>query len=332
MKLTLLLTIFVCSILSSNAQHLDVSIIQQGYGYNDSSYYDISKINDSCFWVVGKYGILTELKNNGTFQKINFPSMGTDLLSVDRFDDNNYIITADKGYIYTYNYKTTNWNVQQIKGYEHSAFYSICIIDSLNAFVCGGNSKIIRSQISMPKGFILKTKDGGKSWTESYSNKFNMIWDVYYDKNQKEIYASLYKPNKTTIVATSLNEERWLKKSDKVHGLMHNISQNQNQEIVGVGGKNFQTKKAGLYSDKAANSFQKFSASGLLWDFWQNKDFSLIAGSKGCMLYKYNNTNWQTLQTSINPNYNLYEVKSIDQSSVYVVGSGKTILRVDYRQ
>ncbi|TSA51419.1 MAG: hypothetical protein D4R43_00770 [Sphingobacteriales bacterium] len=326
LKKSLSLFILFCFALNFiSAQSVTVSVLQQGTGFSDSAYYDILKVNADNYWLVGKYGIISNYNLNGNISTVNYPSNHTDIYKIDQFDEQHYIACADKGNLYFYNTISKEWKSKQIAGFENSCFYNITIIDKKSALICGGRSAIAHSKKAIPNGFIIKTTDGGETWTKVYSSPFKMIWSVDYNAENKKASALVYVPNHTSLFSSADFGNTWKKERKVGRGIYYDIESGDNQEQICYGGKINGSGKL-----KYGNEDEiEFKESGLIWSKTVLDNYEIMTACNGNILFSDNGTNRQLIHTDLTDKFSLYKAVFVSPTQAIVVGSGKTILLVN---
>lgn len=311
-----------------SAQEPIFTVLKEGTD-GDSSYYDIEPDNNKGFWAVGKQGIITCIGQNGEIVSVSNPSNHNDLLSIDRFNSETLIISGDKGFVYQYNTTTKQWNTQQLKGYKNSCFYSICVVDEKTALICGGKSIVAKSGKSIPFGFILKTSDGGKTWKKVYSNIMNMIWRFYMEPVSGKVYVNMYCPNKTKVLVSSNKGDTWQNTGMIVKGLIYDFNV-KNNDFTGIGGSSYNVYQSGVIKkDRQADNL--FKSIGFLWYYDSQKIKEIVTASKSKILWKNENeTDWKIADTKLNSPRNLYKIAWINEHSAYIIGSGQTIVKMEF--
>ena len=302
-----------------------ITILQEGTA-NDSSYYDIFKINNNEFWIGGKYGILKKVDSTGNISEIIYPNSGDHILSINKFDSNTVVVTGDKGLILTYDKHLDKWHKRYLNGFKNSSFYRFLTVNDSTAYIAGGSSVVAFGGKNLPKGFILKTTDKGKSWKKIYSNLINMVWDIVYVPADDKIYASIFSPFRGNII-TSSGDKDWQKLNIGKGMLIHTFSINQGSFILGGTSKK-SINKIGIVRDTYANYGITNNEAGSIWSVYSSTDTDLITASNGFLYYRRNNDEVVTLKTAIN--YNLYESSRINNNSFYIIGSKKTLIRLNF--
>lgn len=297
--------------------------VVEGNSFTDSSYYDIKKVGDNEFWVIGKHGIITQLDADGNSSKIDYPNPGIDLLNMAMMDENNYLLCGDFGYVSQYNKEEKSWNVRQLEGFEKYCFYSICRVDDQTAYMCGGKSKIAGEKKVVPFGFIVKTTDGGKTWTKVYKNTVNMIWSIKFDALNNSLMALMYTPVKSRMIQSKDGGLSWKKTTTKIKGLYHDFKL-EREKVLLSGGKNSGFNSNGRVVD--GEKELAYNNTGIFWDIDSNEDYTIATSTGGNLVFKSLSGEWHTAKGPLDRN--LYEIAFIDKKSAFLVGSGQTILKI----
>jgi hypothetical protein len=308
----------------SYAGNPEITIINDRKIPNDSSFYDIAALDSNNFILVGKFGIIKTINRNGKIETIKNPLSGNDIYKIDKWDDENVIACSDKGYVLQYNLKNKTWQTLQIKGYENSCFYSMCVVDENTAYVCGGKSEIAHSLKVVPYGFILSTADKGKTWQKVYSNPIQMVWSISLDPVTKEINALIYQPNQAFIYSLNTITSKFEKKIKLGKGLYHDLDYDKNNNWLVVGGKH---DGKGTVKN---NILKKEFNCGLIWSYTKNKNRELFSTSNSSFILKENNIEKEYVLPLEN-NYGLYECAFFDEKKAIVVGSGQSIIFIDFK-
>ena len=308
-----------------SAQSVTVSILQQGTGFSDSAYYDILKVDDTNYWLVGKYGIISNYNLCGNITTVNYPSNHNDIYKIDKFDEQNYIACADKGNLYFYNTVSKEWKLKQIAGFENSCFYNVTVIDKKSALICGGRSAIAHSKKAIPNGFIIKTTDGGETWTKVYSSPFKMIWSVDYNPVSEQASALVYVPNHTNLFTSNDEGVTWVNERKIGKGIYYDLESGDKLEKICYGGKINGNGKLQNGSEEEI----EFKESGLIWSKADFDNYEIMTACNGNILFSDNGANRQLIHTSLTDKFSLYKAAFVSPTQAIVVGSGKTILLVN---
>jgi hypothetical protein len=329
MKLThYFIRLFLCFVVLSPVINFagtpEITIVNDRKIANDSSFYDMLALDKDHFILAGKFGIIKTIDRNGNITTIKNPLPGNDIYKIDKWDDENLIACSDKGYVLQYNLKNKIWQTLQVKGYENSCFYSMCIVDEKTAYICGGKSEIAHSLKVVPHGFILATKDRGKTWKKVYSNTVQMVWSISVDPISKEINALVYQPNRSFIYSFNSITSKFEKKIKLGKGLYHDLDYDKNNNWLVVGGKH---DGKGTVKN---NVIKKEFTSGLIWSYSKNKNKELFSTSNSSFILKENNTEKEYILPLKN-NYGLYECAFFDETKALIVGSGQSIIMLDFK-
>ncbi|MFN8344484.1 MAG: hypothetical protein U0X91_05755 [Spirosomataceae bacterium] len=318
-KITFILTLFVAS-KALQAQEVRIQVLQQGKTFKDSSYYDILPVEDR-FWIGGKYGTLKSSDAEGNLTDIPYPNQFVDIYKIDRFDAQNFIACADKGIIYKHNSAAQTWEVIKVKGYEKACFYNMAVINDSTAFVCGGNSAIAHSQKTIPKGFILKTIDRGRTWKKVYSNAFQMVWCVKYNPHNQQVYALMYTPNRTHLY--TWGNESWQRVQKIGKSIFHEIQFENVNDYVATGG--WIGKKGRIHRN---NHKQEISQSGLIWGRVANERYELYTACNGQLVLGDKAGNYKRFGVQLNDKFSIYEAIFTSSNTALAIGSAQTLLRI----
>ncbi len=325
MARSLIFLILWCLPFIGLAQTPTVQVWMQGAGYRDSSFYDILPLSGGDCWVAGKYGILKKVTPDGKIDNVPYPTLGLDIYRLGAFDEDHLIACADKGVVYLHQPSTKNWNTVKVKGYEKSCFYSLKVVNKSTAFLCGGNSKIAHSQKAIPRGFILKSEDGGLTWKEVYRNVGQMVWDVAWDSERNSCTALVYSPNKTRLYRSDAQGENWKNEKKLGQGIFYQAGWN-NGQLACTGGT---LKGDGRIFEEGHDEI--FRKVGLIWSAKKNGAKEVFTGSRSTLLLREgSNQPLQVFSTGLTKQYNLYRAHFLSDSKVLVVGSGKTMLLLEW--
>lgn len=313
-------------LLCSFAMSPEIKIIRDRQTASDSSFYDLLKLNEQTFLLAGKFGILQTLDREGNIKSIFNPEAGKDIYKIDKWDDENIIACSDKGYILQYNLKTKIWNNMQLKGFENSCMYSMCVVDENTAYVCGGRSEIAHSLKVIPNGFILFTKDRGRTWEKIYSCNYQMVWSLSVDKKNNKINALVYQPNKSFIYSSNIGEQNFTKNIALGKGLYHELDYDNNNNWIAVGGRH-----NGFGISKNALKKCQYN-SGLIWSYSVKKNIEIYSGSSSNFIIKDTKESTEKQYSlPLNNNYGIYESAFFDDKKAVLVGSGQCIIFVDFK-
>jgi hypothetical protein len=308
--------------MTTKAQSFTIDVLHQGNSFSDSSYYDIIKVEDK-YWIAGKYGILKSIDSEGNLENIDYPSLDLDIYKLENLDNNKIIASGDKGTIYIHDLISKTWQTIQVKGYENACFYNLAVDNEHNIYVGGGNSKIAHSKKTIPYGFILTSKDGGKTWNNSFKNMLNMVWCVKRNEFNNKMYALMYTINKTFLY--ELKDEKWKKKQKIGNSIFHEVQFEDEKNFVATGG--WIGKKGRINSNTQKNVIEN---SGLLWGRVKNEHFTLYTGCDGKILVEFENGDKQLSETKLNLPFSIYEAIFVDTYTAYAIGSGRTLLKIQF--
>ncbi|MEN9522134.1 MAG: hypothetical protein RL065_511 [Bacteroidota bacterium] len=287
---------------------------------NDSSFYDIKKMTANSFWVGGEKGILFEI--NSVFEKkyIPYPNQGVNILKIDKFSENHYVLCADQGTIYHYFKNENRWEIQHLRGFKGKVIYNFAALNDKIAYICGGNSKIAASKKAIPNGFIYKTEDGGFTWKKVYKSIGSMIWDL--DVIDKKVIALKYNIRGSRLITLS-NQKNKVESKGKLYKLLAH-EYNADLKML-VGANDFHIYNSGKIINCSNNSEINFK--NLVWDITSFNSLKIGSSCSGkIVLINHNGTLKQEIQCP--SKFNLYGIISVNDNSLLIIGSNKTILKL----
>ncbi len=323
LKFTAQITFLVAIIVTTcalHAQEVRIQVLQQGKTFKDSSYYDIVPV-EGRFWIGGKYGTLKSSDAEGNLADVPYPNQHVDIYKIDRFDPQNLIACADKGIIYKHNLESRTWEVIKVKGYEKACFYNMAVVNDSTAFICGGNSAIAHSQKTIPKGFILKTIDRGRTWKKVYSNAFRMVWCVKYNPHNQQVYALMYTPNRTHLYSWA--KESWQKIQKVGNSIFHEIQFENTSDYVATGG--WIGKKGRIHRNHQQLAINQ---SGLIWGRVSNAKYDLYTACDGQVVLGDKLGNYKRFGVQLNDKFSIYEAVFTSENTALAIGSAQTLLHI----
>lgn len=318
---------FALLFLKAIAQKPVVLEISNKNSFCDSSYYEALVFNDHHVWFLGKHGVITQLKDS-QITSIKYPSNGSNILSASQIDKNNYILTGDKGNIFFYDALNNNWTNIVLKDYKTASLYSVWVINEKEFMICGGNSKIARSEKAIPNGFILRTKDGGKNWKRVYRSIFNMAWRINSNPNGNQLFVNLYHLNKSSIISSSDSGKTWKKTKIKSKGIIHDFFISDEYTLM-VGGPSIKKRKI-AYAE-LNNVPLNLPEIGFIWDVNYTNNTLILSCGKSCLIYKNLNENeWKIIKLNETESKNIYKTVYVGNNTYYACGSGKKIYKITF--
>ena len=308
----------------SQAQEMEIEVLQQGNSYSDSSYYDILKVKKD-FWICGKYGTLKKYTPDGKLINISYPSRNLDIYKMDMLNEETIIASGDHGLIYTHNLTSGEWTSRQIEGYEEACFYNLAVMSPEKIYISGGNSKIAHSKKTVPEGFILESVDGGITWKEVYTNPFKMVWCVKKNPFDNRLYALMYTFNKTHLF--KLEDGHWQKQEKIGSSIFHEIQFTSENDYIATGG--WIGKKGRLYfNDKQV----VINHSGLIWGRTANAKYELYPACNGQIVLGDHRGNHKLFGKKLNQNFSIYEAVFITENTAIAIGSARTLLKLTIKE
>lgn len=302
----------------------DFTSIVQSYISNDSSFYDIKKMNENSYWVGGEKGILLEI--NSAFEKkyIPYPNQGVNILKIDKFSDNHYVLCADQGIIYHYYTLENKWEIQHLKGFKGKVIYNFAALNEKVAYICGGNSKIASSKKAIPNGFIYKTEDGGVTWKKVYKSIGSMIWDL--DVVEDKIVALKYNIRGSRLITFKSQLNKIESKSKLYKILAHEY----NADLKMLAGANdFHIYNSGKIINCNTNNEHSFKT--LIWDITSFNSIKIGSSCSGKIVLMNSRESYQK-EIQCPSKFNLYGIVSVNDNSLLLIGSNKTILKLQLNQ
>jgi hypothetical protein len=299
--------------------------IQISEKQNDSSFYDILKIDESNFWVAGEKGILVNLNSEFKQTEIQYPNEGLNILKIGKFNNNHIVLCADKGTIYHYYIAEKKWQTQHIKGFSNKVLYNFVALNDKVAYVCGGNSKIALSKKAVPNGFILKTEDGGLSWKKIYSSLGSMVWDV--DSVNNNLVALKYNIFGSRLFTFSSVTNKIIAKSECYKMLAHEY----NPALKMLAGANdfhiYNSGKA-IFINKHESAL---NCKSLIWDVATLKNKIIGSSCNGKLIVLKNENNVSSTTEIQSPTkFNLYGIIAANENDLLLIGSNKTIFKLSF--
>jgi len=292
---------------------------------SDSSYYEAIVFNPNHIWFLGKHGIITELKNNKLSHIIIPENKGVNILSAAKIDSINYILTADKGVIYFYNSHTNVWRCKELKGYYNRCLYTVLVLNEKEILICGGSSKVAIAKKDIPHGFILKSNDGGETWTKGFSAPFKMAWRIKKGESNT-VFVNLYRPNYSMLVCSKDNGKTWKKSKIKTKGLIHDFYIDDSDTIL-VGGKGFKKPMSArvIINNKQDDNIN----ANFIWETkYYNNTVWIATGNSMVAFKKKENEHWNIIKLSSVDFKNIYKIISADVHTLYAFGSGQHIYQL----
>lgn len=325
MKTCLPLFLFFCLHSFLNyGQNPEVEIIQYPSFSGDSSYYDIAEINQGEYWIVGKNGVIHQLSENKLIKPLSYPNTGIHWLKIGKFTNGNVLIVGDYGNILIWDACQKHWNQKSLKGYKNKCFYNLVVIDSLTAYICGGNRNIALSKKRIPHGFVLKTNDGGVTWQRDFSRARFMFWSMKVSENNQKIVLMGYTPNATQFFEKDITINRWIK-SYKLKGLFHDFCFSDAQCPVTVGSRTLNFRKNAMIAESPCHIWCN-KEKGAFWDVEKIGRNFIVCGSKGYIVFKTPDNFWKQLPINIYENF--YEIIPVSENQAIIVGSRQAVVKV----
>jgi hypothetical protein len=131
----------------------------------------------------------------------------------------------------------------------------------------------------------------------------------------------MYSPNRTNLMVYENNH--WVKKQKLGISIYHEIQFEGENQFVATGG--WIGKKGRIHS---TNHKKVFNDSGLLWSRVKNEKYTLFTGCDGNIVLETSNQKTLVHHTNLNKPFSLYEAIFINESTAFVIGSGRTLLKI----
>jgi len=219
-----------------------------------------------------------------------------------------------------------------IVGDSSSIYYGVNKLDSLIRIPQAEGNSFFRVKffnqagfITGNKGAILKSLDGGYSWTKTKTSTNEIIFDVSFFNDKKGFAVGW----NGTILATTNGGDSWFKANNDESGVENNylksidLQENGYGLIVGGDGTILRTSNFG-------NSWEKLDikfSGGFQKVKFINEDFCVIAGSKGVILVsKDKGETWNVVDSRVYSNLNGLSVSAYGK--IFLVGINGMIYRI----
>ncbi len=311
----LLLLIFVFLLHCSKSQSFEII---RNADYPDSSFYDIFRLGRSEYWLAGENGVLYTMNADGELKAVVYPSLGLDILKIDTLSDGELVLAAEEGTLYFYNRKKGTWRVQQLAGFEDKVFYEMASGPGKELLICGGSSKIAASRARLPKGFIIRSEDGGNTWETLYSNPFAMVWDV--DLVEGKLIASIYNPLSRRRLISLREDGKWQAELRKGSMLFHQYDE-ENALLAGTRHILFRPEAvAGRVDDE----MHTVPGTSMCWSVKRSGRWVVSLASAGVVEVD-DGRKRKRFKVS---NLNLYEMERSPDGGIFIVGSHGLLLRM----
>ncbi len=195
--------------------------------------------------------------------------------------------------------------------------YSVCFVDSLTGWAVGNWAK------------ILKTTDGGSTWSSQYSGKstYYPITSVYFIDAQTGWAVGSWADDVGPIIKTTDGGVTW---NGQAQGFTTSLTSvyfvdSQNGWTVGYDGIIYKTTNGGTTWIKVESGV----TNDLTSLFFLDSQTGWVIGNEGTILKTTNGGESWTTQTSGTTTYNFGSVKFVDDQTGYIAINGSILKTVD---
>lgn len=245
---------------------------------------------------------------NTTFINTN---LSDDFLSIFFINGKDGFISGRNGGIYKTTDSAKTWT--KLNSTTTLPIRDIYFLDNSNGFAVGGENSCGGTGCTPPGGFILKTQDGGQSWTKIFtpSDKIEISSIYFIDKTKGFCIG----PN--VIFKTNDGGQTWMEnKINNLGGKMMKISflDNQNGFIVCLFDKILKTNNGGLtWEISSPNKDVGY------YSFSSSEGVSYVSGQGRILKSANGGSSWTEL---VNSPSDIYAIKFTDKNIGYAFGRG----------
>lgn len=314
---------------SSDLKHItpfDIKVVREGQGLsNDSSYYDLLRIDSSSFLIAGKFGIFQKININGEIESIQNPIVGKDIFRLIRLNKELVLACADDGQILFYNIRSGACKTLKIDGLDGYCIYNACITADNTILICGGKSQIAHCKKVVPHGFIMASSDGGNTWVKKYHATLSMVWSMVYDSNTKMVKALVYRPNRSVLISAPMANLHFKKEQTIGTGIYHELQINEHGDWIATGGNLKYNGRIKFQHQPIINL-----NTGMVWSRSRNKNRELYTSCRGQLVCLSEGLT-HIINTPLSRPFNFYECGFFDGNHAIAVGSAQTIVLVTFK-
>lgn len=294
-------------------------------GYNqDSSFYDVAKINDNEFWIGGEFGILYKTDTLGNLESILKDKIEASILKIQHFE-NQVFIATDKSQIIRYDILSGHLLVKSFKQLENKCIYDLIVRQDGSLMICGGRTAISKSKFKVPRGFIATLDRGLDNFEFSWTCYRKFVWSLLELANG-DVIASCYDGLTSTIILSD-TPKAW-KKKERIFGLVHELYKVDN-EVWYSGTQTFNVTKNGVYG-------KVFDNKGPLHIFKEGSVWALtiingtlIGVTQTGEIFEVNERTGLPELSLFKSDQSIYDCEQIGKNKMIIVGHGKSAYLVD---
>ena len=298
---------------------------------NDSSYYDIEKINVNEFWAGGENGILTRIDSAGNPTPINLPGNHSNFLKILAVGHFVFLFTDDAT-IFRYNILNNTFIKKSFKQFKSKCFYDAIVSSNNEIIICGGATGISRHQKKIPSGFIAKTDLELNTPQIVWKSYRKFVWNLLPYNNA--VLAITYNGNRSAVLLGQ-TLHHWKPFSKKVKGIVHEVVP-INGDLFYAGTPSMHYKELGMMgafnmSNTSNNFIEKQNKGGCIWTLKKCHDGIIGINQIGDLICI--KKDFSTTRTfSLLPNKALYEIEKVSENKFILVGHGKTIILAEINE
>ncbi len=320
MLIRLLTYIVVCFFwqFSVSGQTTLIKNLTPGYA-QDSSFYDVAKINDNEYWIGGEFGILYKTDTLGNLNSILKDKIDASILKIQHA--NNYVfIATDKSQIVKYDLQNHEYVIKSFPQLENKCIYDLIVCKDGTLMICGGKTDISKSKLRVPRGFIATLDTSLTNFEFSWTCYRKFVWSLIQLDNG-DILASCF-DGLTSSILVSDTPKAW-KRKDRVFGLVHEFYKVDN-EVWYSGTQTFNVSKNGIYG-------KVFDNKGPLHTFKEGSVWALtiingtlIGVTQTGEIFEVDTQTGLARLKSFKSEESIYDCIQVGKNKMIIVGHGKS--------